>query len=427
MKRLLFIAHRVPYPPNKGERVRALEQIKALSPHFRLTIAAFAHSQEDYESADALRQWAAEVIVAPAGGWTGMVRGAAGLLAGRSVGEGVFRAKSLLDLLRVQTRQGPFDLAVASSSTTLPVALGIRATATVMDLVDVDSAKWARYAQSSRWPMRWVYRREARGIRRLEELALQRCAAVVVVSSAEAAALDCPGARVMVVGNGVDTEFFKPEACRGLQATIECGLETSPPGGPSIVFTGTMSYRPNVEGVCWFVREVWPELKRCRPGLRFVIVGRDPARAVRRLARVQGITVTGSVGDVRPYVAAASLAVAPLHIARGVQNKILEAMAMGRAVVASPEALAGLELVEGTEVLAARTPKEWQDCVLSLLVDEAARRRVEQAARARVVADYAWAAKLAPLVSLCKRLAQAENAGASEPTDRLGGADAGEC
>lgn len=410
MKRLLFIAHRVPYPPDKGERVRALEQIKALSPYYRLTVAAFAHGAGDCDSAAALRQWAEKVVTVPAGGWGGMIRGAVSLLAGRSVGEGVFRAKNLLDLLREESRQEPFDLVVASSSTTLPVVLGVPAGARVMDLVDVDSAKWYQYAANSTWPMRWVYRREAEGIRRLERLAIKRCDAVVVISSAEAAELGPAADNVVIAGNGVDGEYFKPAPNLASAA-------------PSIVFTGTMSYRPNAEGVCWFVREVWPELRKQSPQLTFVIVGRDPTRSVLRLARIDGVEVIGAVPDVRPYLAAASLAVAPLHMARGVQNKILEAMAAGRAVVASPEALAGLEVAQGSEVLSARMPREWQDRIRFLLADPAARSRVEQAARARVLRDYVWSARLAPLVALCRRLAPSQDA--TPPVSRAEGTKQG--
>jgi glycosyltransferase involved in cell wall biosynthesis len=156
--------------------------------------------------------------------------------------------------------------------------------------------------------------------------------------------------------------------------------------------------------VCWFVRGVWPELKRRVPDLEFTIVGRDPTAEVRALADVPGVHVTGAVPDVRPYLSAATVAVVPLRIARGIQNKILEAMAMGRAVVASPGALEGLEIAAGTEALQADSPEEWVRCILGLLRDEPRRRAMERAARARVVADYSWPGRMAPLVALCRRL-----------------------
>jgi glycosyltransferase involved in cell wall biosynthesis len=176
------------------------------------------------------------------------------------------------------------------------------------------------------------------------------------------------------------------------------------------VFTGTMDYRPNIDGVCWFVREVWPALRQGMPDLTFTIVGRDPARAVRELAQVPGVKVTGSVPDVRPYLAAATLAVVPLRIARGIQNKILEAMSMGKAVVASPAALEGLEVEVGREALQADTPQEWRQRILEMLRDEARRRAIEQAARGRVLAAYDWSARMAPLVRLCEELAQTGSA-----------------
>ena len=391
MKRLLFIAHRVPYPPDKGERVRAFQEIVALTEHFSITLAALAHSDGDVAAASELGRWCEKVLTGRAGGRLGLARGAFSAAAGRSATEGFFRNKRLLRALVEEAGREPFDLVCGYSSSTLPYVLAVPARARVMDLIDVDSAKWDSYAQAARGLKRWLYAREARGVQALERMALERCAAVLLVSAAEARALVSPSGKVLAVGNGVDTEYFAPRE--------------RPPVAPSLVFTGTMDYRPNVEGVCWFVREVWPELKRRVPNLVFTIVGRDPAAAVQRLAQVPGVTVTGSVPDVRPYVAAAAVAVCPLHIARGIQNKILEAMAMGRAVVASPDALEGLEVAVGTEVLRADAPQEWTDTILALIRDGGRRAAMECAARARVVADYTWPARMAPLVDACRRLA----------------------
>jgi len=392
MKRLLFISHRVPYPPDKGERVRAFHEIEALAQHFRVTVATLTHQPSDVEAAAELKRWCEKIITAPAGRRGGLVRGALALLRGRSVTEGFFRSRRLAHTLHEEAAREPFDLAFVYSSNLLPHALSVPAGARVADLVDVDSAKWISYAEAARWPRRWLYRREARSVRTLEQRALGQCDAVILVSQAEVRALGVESDKVFAVGNGVDTEYFKPTDDE----------EASP---PSLVFTGTMDYKPNIDGVCWFVREVWPGLRRDVPDLTFSIVGRNPTRAVRRLADVPGVNVTGSVPDVRPYLAKATLAVVPLLIARGVQNKILEAMAMGRAVVASGGALAGLELDVGTEAVVAETPDEWHRRIVELLRDHARRREIEQAARARVVSNYSWAKRLAPLVSLCMRLA----------------------
>jgi len=394
MKRLLFIAHRVPYPPDKGERVRAFHEIRALAEHFRVTVAALAHTPADVQAAHELKRWCERVITARAGGRAGLLRGAAALLRGKSVTEGYFHSRRLARSLTDEAANGPFDVIVAYSSSALPYALAVPARARVADLVDADSAKWAAYAQSARWPKSWLYRREARGVGRLEQRALQACDAVVLVSRAEAEALDLASDKVIAVGNGVDTDTFQPQA-------------RPQDGPPTLVFTGTMDYRPNVEGVCWFAEEIWPALRRARPDLRLAIVGRDPALAVRRLAETPGVDVTGSVPDVRPYLARATLAVAPLLMARGIQNKVLEAMAMGRAVVASPAALEGLEVQPSAEVIEAQAADEWQREILDLLENDARRQPIEQAARSCVERRYTWEARLKPLVDLCTRLASA--------------------
>ena len=398
-RRLLFIAHRVPYPPDKGERVRAFHEIEALSRHFRVTAAALTQEPSDVEAAAELKHWCEKVITAPAGGKVRLLRGALGLLRGKSVTEDFFRNRRLAKVLHEEAEREPFDLVLAYSSSTLPYALSVPAGARIADLVDVDSAKWATYAQVARWPRRWLYRREACGVRTLEQRALDQCDAVILVSDAETRALGVESDKVIAIGNGVDTEYFKPTDDEGATP-------------PSLVFTGTMDYKPNIDGVCWFVREVWPVLRRDVPDLTFSIVGRNPTHAVRKLADVPGVNVTGSVPDVRPYLAKAALAVVPLLIARGVQNKILEAMAMGRAVVASPEGLEGLEVAVGTETLQARTPEEWQRCIRELLQDNARRQQVEHAARTCVEQKYTWAARLQPLLDLCERLGADCEAGA---------------
>ena len=284
MKRLLYISHRVPYPPDKGERCRAFHEVRALSRAFRVTLASLAHGSADLEAAEEMRRWCDDVVAVPAGGKLGLARGAASLLAGRSVTQGYFHSRALHRALR---RRGRFDVVVAYSSSMLPYALAVPAAARVADLVDVDSEKWAAYARAAEPPKRWLYALEARGVRRLERWALEYCDAVVLVTQAEADALPARNGTVHAIANGVDADYFSPT---GRPGRLAAGL----------VFTGTMDYRPNVEGVCWFAREVWPHLRRARPGLTFTIVGRDPTRQVRELSEREGIEVTGTVPDVRP-------------------------------------------------------------------------------------------------------------------------------
>jgi len=306
----------VPYPPDKGERVRAFHEIQSLSGDFEITLGSLAHEKEDEQAIRPLQQWCAKVILEPTGRTGGLIRGACSYLGGRSVTEGYFRSAGLLARLQKESRRKKFHVAMAYSSSMLPYLQAVKAGFKVMDLVDADSAKWREYAERGKWHTRWMYRREGELVQRLEQDAIIGCDKVFVVSEAESRVLGGFARKVGALENGVDLEYFRPaENCPGHEM--------------SLAFTGTMDYRPNVEGVCWFAREVWPELRREFPELKFYIVGRNPTRAVSQLSGRDGIEVTGTVPDVRSYMQAASAAVCPLQIARGIQNKVLEAMAMG--------------------------------------------------------------------------------------------------
>ena len=247
MKRLLFIAHRLPFPPDKGERVRAYQQLKALAGHFRITLAALVHGQADVDAAsEGLAPFCEKLLLARGGGPTAWLRSGLALLTGRSATEGYFRRRLLERAIRREGRDEPFDVAVGYCSGVLPALLGAPAEARLMDFVDVDSAKWAGYAEAAGRPKRWLYRLEARRVARLEQQAAAQCDAVILVSAAEADALAAGEGTVHAIGNGVDLAYFAPPEGPPSEA------------GPSVVFTGTMNYRPNAEGVCWFVREAWP-------------------------------------------------------------------------------------------------------------------------------------------------------------------------
>lgn len=388
-----MLAHRLPFPPDKGERIRAFHELLALGEYFQLTLAALAHNEDDLRAADALAHHVDDLLLARVGGPASKLRAGMSLLTGRSATEGFFHSPELLKQLRKYTRTHPVEVVLAYCSSVLPMALTVPAVACLCDLVDVDSAKFRNYAQTAHGPKRWLYRREARTVARLEDLALQTCNAVFLVSAAEASQLPRTGPNVVPVGNGVDTDTFDPQAVTP---------ENLGPAG--LVFTGTMDYRPNVEGVCWFVEHVWPELRKQHPQASFTIVGRDPAPAVLQLAHQTGVNVTGSVPDVRPYLRGAALAVCPLLTARGIQNKILEAMAMALPVVATGPALEGIAAEPGSVILRADSPAEWLENLQPLLAEPARRASLGQAARKHVLQHYSWAAQLQPLVKTCRKL-----------------------
>jgi sugar transferase (PEP-CTERM/EpsH1 system associated) len=266
----------------------------------------------------------------------------------------------------------------------------LREVPAVVDLVDVDSQKWFDYAASGRFPKSCLYRLEGRRLRRLERELTSWTRGVVLTTPAEVALFEefAGVGTGRVVANGVDLEHFRPAP-----ATTE----------PTCVFVGALDYRPNVDGVVWFCEEVWPKILQKRSAARLFIVGRSPDRDVKRLAELPGVEVPGMVPDVRPWIQRAAVVVVPLRIARGVQNKILEALAMGRPVVASPVCLGGLGTVAGRDLLSASTTDEWAASLLGLFDDPERCSRLAASGRAFVEENHCWDRCLAPLAELLFR------------------------
>jgi len=398
LKRLLYIPHRPPYPPDKGERIRAWNQVRALTAAFDVTVAYAAHAGVEPAAPEPPPSCGARLVTARATATARRIRAGMSLLAGRSATEGYFRCPDLMQKLKALHASKPFDLVFGFCSSVLPYIEALSGAAKAMDLVDVDSAKWAAYAEQAAPPRRWLYAREAAAVRRLEERAIRECGAVFVTSEAEKRLLGEAGAGVIPVGNGVDCDYFRPS-------------EAEKAGG-GLVFVGQMDYPPNVQAVCWFADNVWPELRQEAPDAAFVIVGRAPAPAVQRLARRESIQVTGEVPDVRPYLHGAAGAIAPLRTARGVQNKVLEAMAAGKAVIGSSAALEGLDVTPGADVLQADAPQEWVQTALRLLREPEFRKGLGRNARDTALRLYSWEGRLAPLVAACRRLCETADASA---------------
>jgi polysaccharide biosynthesis protein PslH len=256
----------------------------------------------------------------------------------------------------------------------------------VLDMVDVDSDKWTQYAPTQRWPLSWVYAREGRKLAEWEVRVAQEFDATLLVSHAEAALLRqrVPQARhkIGAFENGVDAEYFSP--ARDYPNPYPTGVR-------GIVFTGAMDYWPNIDAVSWFAERIFPAVRDAVPHAQFTIVGSRPTEAVLALARQPGVVVTGGVPDVRPYIAHAACAVAPLRIARGVQNKVLEAMAMARPVIASAQAAEGIRAVAGCDFILARGEAEFAHAVVAQLQSGSAATQ----ARDCILAHYDWPRNLA--------------------------------
>jgi sugar transferase (PEP-CTERM/EpsH1 system associated) len=385
---ILMLTHRVPYPPDKGDRIRTFHILRELGRRSAIHLACLADEPIEPGVREVLEGHCHRVAIVPLGRgrW---VRALGSLALGRTATEGAFVSAELRATLRRWARDTRFRAMLASSSGLVPYLRdrALRDVPAVVDLMDLDSQKWLDYAEADRGPRRWAHRLEGRRLRRLERGLTSWARAITLVSDAEAELYRrcCGDGPVHAVTNGVDLDYFRPSV-------------TSDESG--CVFVGALDYRPNVDAATWFCRQVWPEIRRRLPAARFALVGRSPSEEVRQLAAWPGVELVGQVADVRPYVARAAVVVAPLQIARGVQNKVLEAMAMGKAVVASPQALDGLGAAPGTDLLAASTPDAWSAAVAQLLGDAALRRRLGDSARRYVERRHRWDTCLVPFGTL---------------------------
>jgi sugar transferase (PEP-CTERM/EpsH1 system associated) len=357
MEDLVFLAHRIPYPPDKGDKIRALNVLRHLTARYRVHLATFVDAPGDAEHVQKLQEICASVFWRRLNPKTARLRSLRGLLTGASLTEGYFHDHIFREEVdRIVDRHRPTILYVFSSAMA-PYALHHRGLRLILDLVDVDSEKWGQYAKTGPFALRPLYQREQRMLRGLERKAAIRADVVTLVTSAEAQLFSnlAPEStnKTHFVGNGVDLNFFNPN----LELVNPLGT------GDGIVFTGAMDYRPNVEAMRWFAREVMPLLRKHRHSPRLWVVGTNPVRSVRALA-ASDVCVTGRVPDVRPYLRHARVVVAPMHIARGIQNKVIEAMAMGRPVVVTPQVSRSLPLDAAKIVLTARSPEEYAEVIM---------------------------------------------------------------
>jgi polysaccharide biosynthesis protein PslH len=389
--RILYLCHRVPYPPDKGDKIRAFHQIRHLARHNRVHLLTLADGP--VPPLEPLEEMCERVEVFPVGRRAAYLRAALGALGRRPLTLSFFDSAALHQRVKELAAGERFDAIVAYSSAMAPYVEPFGGVPAVLDMVDVDSAKWEQYSRFAPPLLRPVYALEARRLRTYEASLAERFERIVLATGNELRLYGsfAPGARSEAVPNGVDFDCFHP-------------LDLPKAEKPLLVFTGQMDYFANVDGVSFFAREVLPRIRERIPAAEMVIVGRAPVPAVRALAELPGVSVTGAVGDVRPFLARAWAFVAPLRIAQGVQNKVLEAMAMNVPVVCSERVLAGLAeggFEHGRDLLAvplaensAEGAEAFARCVADLLEDAGLRGRLAAGARRRLAHGYRWPANL---------------------------------
>lgn len=377
----------MPYPPNKGDKIRSYHLLVHLAQRFEVHLGTFVDDPDDWQHAETVKRLCKSVHIVPLHPLSAKIRSLRAFSTGGPQTVDYYRDAGMQAWVNKTVVDFPISRVVVFCSAMAQYAEGIQGARRVIDFVDIDSDKWSQYAEKKSWPLSWLYRREGRELLRYERQVAAKFDASLFVSDAEAALFRTrapeSAARIGFFNNGVDTGFFSPEQ--------RYDNPYSPDEAP-VVFTGAMDYWPNIDAVQWFADTMLPAIRARNDKAVFYIVGSRPVEQVKALARLPGVKVTGTVPDVRPYIAHARVCVAPLRIARGIQNKVLEAMAMAKPVVVSAAALEGIDAEPGRELLLAGHEQQFIDAVSALLSTSLP--EIGLAARRKVLARYGWSSNL---------------------------------
>lgn len=388
---VLFVCHRVPYPPKRGGKIRPFNMIRHLSENHEVTVASLARSDEEAREGEGIAPHCARFEMAQVSDLVQTARMVARLPTPVPSSMGFFYSPELARRIRELLRTTRFDLIFVHCSSVAQYVADVRGIPKILDFGDMDSQKWLEYAHYKPFPLSLGYWLEGTKMLREEKRLAARFDLCTATTRAEWETLKGYGVDVPSdwFPNGVDADFFAPD-------------ETSY-DPDTISFIGRMDYYPNQECMADFCAKTLPLLREKCPNIKLTIVGADPSPAVRKLGELPGVTVTGSVPDVRPYVRASAAMVAPLNIARGTQNKILEAMAMGVPVVTSTAAAGGVDAQDVEHFLVADTPSGYARAILRILDDPAERRRLAVAGRERMLTNHAWPNSMRRLDGIIER------------------------
>lgn len=394
---LVFLCQRFPYPPNKGEKIAAFNIIRHLSSRFDVHVATFIDASDDALHIEEFRAHCAGLHLEQIRKFRGWAFASFRWLAGMPVSFALYRSAALRSRIEhVIESYRPLAIVTYSSNISdYAFIAGSDATIRVLHFSDVDSEKFIAYAKQARGWKRWLFNLEAQRVRAAEARLARRADAVGFVSEDEAAlfrrVVASDAVRIVTIANGVDADAFDPDQPWPYPNWGK---------GPAFVFTGSMDYPPNIDAVLWFAKAILPSVRAAHPDVQFAIVGANPAPAVTALAQQPGVLVTGRVPEVQPYLAHAAAAVAPLRIARGIQNKVLEALAMGRPTIVSRNALTGIGAPENTPVIVAEGDEAWIKACIGMLEDPAAATALGKKGRPFVQDLFSWPARLGALDTL---------------------------
>ncbi len=396
MQKILYLAQRVPYPPDKGDKIASFHILKHLSERAEVYLGTFADDPADMAYIPKLKEYCKEVLVLPLDPKIAKIKSLGKLLSNEALTLGYFYDARLAKWVNKTLSEQKIDKSLIFCSAMAQYVSGdaYSSLKRFAHFVDIDSDKWAQYASMGGHVKKWVYGREARLLERFEKSIAHEFDATGFVAPFEAeqfrALVPAIANKIKVIQNGTDTEFFTPNA----ELENPYSADEVP-----IVFTGAMDYFPNADAVSWFAKDIFPAVLQRFPKAVFYIVGSKPGPEVIALQTLPNVKVTGRVPDVRPYLKYASLSVAPLRAARGIQNKVLEAMAMGLQVVGTAEVIRGLAEQCAAQVVLATDEATFVQEVCALLSSPNLISS-PQGRRNTVIAEYSWDTNLAPISSI---------------------------
>jgi sugar transferase (PEP-CTERM/EpsH1 system associated) len=395
--KILVLSHRIPFPPNKGEKIRTYHQIQFLASrgHEIVVLSPYEGEAESGFARELERELSIEVMMFPLRAkWLRLLWG---LATNRPLTVSYFYSSELQRAFDDLVASSKCDAVLCTSSAMasyvfrsegLAKERGLPGTRLIMDFMDLDSDKWNQYQANSALPMSLVYSREARLVSRLETDSYQAFDACFFVSANESLlfAEQLPeSSKVRVMGNGIDTDVFFPDPIRQVS------------GHPVFLFTGVMNYRPNEDAVEWFVDAVWPSILSAWPEAEFIVAGMDPSPKIQQLGKIKGITITGFVQDIVPFYQKATVFVAPFRLARGLQNKILQSLACGLPVVTTSLGLEGINAKDGIDLLVADGEQEFITKIERLMTEPSLYRRLSENGPRLIQREHSWSSILRDL------------------------------
>ncbi|WP_300463382.1 TIGR03087 family PEP-CTERM/XrtA system glycosyltransferase [Desulfobacula sp.] len=395
-KKILYLCHRIPYPPNKGDKIRTFNEIKYLSKNHNIDLITLADDLKDLKYAEHLKKYCRQIKIFPLNKNVAKINGLLSLLFGQSISQGYFYKREFQNTFNSWTESERYDALICFSSPMAEYVFKSKnkikdiAKTMIMDFCDLDSDKWSQYVQKSTFPLNMIYKKEASRLLRFEKKINKMFNKSVFVSHKEAELFVkyYPEAKdIQIISNGVDYQYFNSKKTEITQSFPS----------PMLVFSGAMDYYANIDGVIWFAKEILPEIKKKIPEIKFYIVGSNPDPSVKALEKDTSIIVTGFVNDIREYYKAADLCIIPLRIARGVQNKVLEGMAMGKAIISTSQAVQGIHRDVKQVLEIEDDPMKFAEKVISFLNNSSRITELGNAAEKFVVQHHNWGKNLAGL------------------------------